>query len=45
MKARQEHRVRLSTRAVAILATLAAGRTGDFVFPGQRPGVICGAAG
>ncbi len=38
MKAGREHRVPLSGRAMAILAKLAEGRTGDFVFPGQRPG-------
>jgi integrase len=36
MKAAREHRVPLSTRALAILETLAAVRTGEFVFPGQR---------
>ncbi len=38
MKAGREHRVPLSSRALAILETLAAARTGDFVFPGQRHG-------
>jgi integrase len=38
VKAGREHRVPLSGRALAILAELAAVRTGDFVFPGQRPG-------
>src|ERR1700730_1722307 len=38
MKAGRQHRVPLSGRALAILETLAAARTGDFVFPGQRHG-------
>ena len=38
MKAGREHRVPLSGRALAILETLAAARTGDFVFPGQKTG-------
>jgi integrase len=38
MKAGREHRVPLLSRALAILETLAAARTGDFVFPGQRHG-------
>jgi integrase len=38
MKAGREHRVPLSSRALAILETLAAAKTGDFVFFGQRPG-------
>ncbi len=38
MKAGREHRVPLSSRALAILGTLAAARKGDFVFPGQRHG-------
>jgi hypothetical protein len=38
MKAGREHRVPLSGRALAILETLAAARTGDFVFPGQKAG-------
>ncbi len=37
MKAGREHRVPLSGRALIILEKLAAGRTGEFVFPGQRP--------
>jgi integrase len=37
MKAGREHRVPLSGRALAILEKLAEGRTGEFVFPGQRP--------
>jgi integrase len=36
MKAGREHRVPLSGRALAILKELAAARTGDFVFPGER---------
>lgn len=38
MKAGCEHRVPLSARALAILERLAAARTGEFVFPGQRHG-------
>jgi integrase len=38
MKAGREHRVPLSGRATAILETLAAARTGDFVFPAQKAG-------
>lgn len=38
MKAGREHRVPLSSRALAILETLAAAKTGDFVFFGQRHG-------
>jgi integrase len=38
MKAGREHRVPLSSRALAILEAVAKGRTGVFVFPGQRPG-------
>jgi integrase len=37
MKAGREHRVPLSSRALAILARLAEFRTGELVFPGQRP--------
>jgi integrase len=37
-KAAREHRVPLSDRALAILREMEAGRTGDYVFPGQRPG-------
>ena len=36
MKAGREHRVPLSQRATAILVRLSEGRSGDFVFPGQR---------
>jgi integrase len=36
MKAGREHRVPLSQRATDILARLGEGRSGDFVFPGQR---------
>jgi integrase len=36
MKAGREHRVPLSQRAAAILVRLSKGRSGDFVFPGQR---------
>src|ERR1700704_4224637 len=38
MKAGREHRVPLSSRALAILGTLAPARTSDFVFPGQKAG-------
>ena len=38
MKAAREHRVPLSARAVAILATMSTMRSGDFVFPGRRKG-------
>ena len=37
-KSAREHRVPLSDRALAILRDLEAGRTGDHVFPGRRPG-------
>jgi integrase len=36
-KAAREHRVPLSDRALAIVREMKAGRTGDYVFPGQRP--------
>jgi len=38
MKAGRPHRVPLSGRAAEILKEMGAGRSGDFVFPGQRPG-------
>jgi integrase len=38
MKAGREHRVPLSSRAAAILAELAEGKTGEFIFPGQQAG-------
>ena len=38
MKARKEHRVALSKRALAIVKELSASRSSDFVFPGQKPG-------
>lgn len=38
MKNRRAHRVPLSPRAVEILEKVAAGRTGDFVFPGAGDG-------
>jgi integrase len=38
MKAGREHRMPLSTRALAILEKLAEAKTSDFVFAGQRPG-------
>ena len=37
MKAKKEHRVALSKRALAIVKGLAEAKTGDFVFPGQKP--------
>jgi integrase len=37
-KAGREYRVPLSARAMAIVERLADGRTGEFVFPGQRAG-------
>ena len=37
-KAAREHRVPLTDRALAILEEMKAGRTGDHVFPGRRPG-------
>jgi integrase len=37
-KAAREHRVPLSESAVAILREMASLRSGDFIFPGQRPG-------
>jgi len=37
-KAAREHRVPLPERAVAILREVGALRSGDYVFPGQRPG-------
>ena len=37
-KAAREHRVPLSDRTLAILEDMKAGRTGDYVFPGRRPG-------
>jgi Phage integrase family len=36
MKAGREHRVPLSTSALAVLEKLAEAKTGDFVFPGRR---------
>jgi integrase len=38
MKARREHRVALSNRALAIVKELSAARRSEFVFPGQRSG-------
>ena len=40
MKARQQHRVPLSDRAIAILKVMwpAGAEPGDFVFPGRKPG-------
>ena len=37
MKAGREHRVPLSSRACEIIQQMARLRTGDFVFPGQKP--------
>jgi integrase len=37
-EAAREHRVPLSDRALAILREMEARRTGDYLFPGQRPG-------
>jgi integrase len=37
MKARREHRVALSRRAVAFVTGLEKARTSEFVFPGQKP--------
>ena len=38
MKARKEHKVPLTGRAKTVLATIAALRSGDHVFAGQKPG-------
>ena len=38
MKARREHGVALSKRALAIVSELAKARISEFVFPGQKPG-------
>ena len=38
MKGGRAHRVPLSNRALAVLKQLDAARTGEYVFPGQRPG-------
>jgi integrase len=38
MKARREHRVALSKRALAIVKELSAARSSEFVFPGQKSG-------
>jgi integrase len=38
MKARREHRVALSSRALAIVKDLSAARSSEYVFPGRRPG-------
>lgn len=37
MKAGREHRVPLSARALEIVTALAEAKTGDFVFPGNKP--------
>ena len=39
MKAGREHRVPLSQRALKIAKAMYEARSGDFVFPGQRPGM------
>jgi integrase len=38
MKGGREHRVPLSKRALEIVTAMQEGRSGDFVFPGARPG-------
>jgi integrase len=38
MKARKEHRVALSKRALAIVKDLSEAKSSDFLFPGQKPG-------
>jgi integrase len=38
MKARREHRVALSNRALAIVKELSAARSSEYVFPGQKAG-------
>ena len=38
MKARREHRVALSKRALAIVKELSTARSSEYVFPGQKPG-------
>jgi integrase len=38
MKSGREHRVPLAPRAIEILRQMQAKRSGEFVFPGQRPG-------
>lgn len=38
MKAKRIHRVPLSSRAIAILRKVSKIRTGDYVFPGRKPG-------
>jgi integrase len=43
MKAKVEHRVPLSGRALAIIETIGNYRSGDFVFPGHRLGCPIGA--
>ena len=37
-KAAREHRIPLSDHAIAILQGMETAKTGDYVFPGQRPG-------
>ena len=44
MKAGREHRVPLPARAIEIIDRMAAMRSGDFVFPGQRRGKGLGQA-
>jgi integrase len=38
MKSGREHRVPLASRSIEILREMQTKRTGDFVFPGRRPG-------
>jgi integrase len=38
MKARREHRVALSERALATVKELSAARSSEYIFPGQKPG-------
>ena len=38
MKARREHRVALSERALSIVKELSEARSSEYVFPGQKPG-------
>ncbi len=45
MKGGREHRVPLADAALAIVGQMAAIRSGDFVFPGQRTGQPIGAMG
>jgi integrase len=38
MKGARAHRVALSRQALAVLEKLKTARTGEYIFPGQRPG-------